>query len=728
MLKLARVALTLGLVAAALVLVLQQTDGATLARSLAALPATAILWMVALMLAGAVLASVRLAAISADVGHPLHLREAVAALSIGQLAGSLFFQVVGQLMARSALLGRHGLPVSATVVMTAYERLMALVVSLTMALIGGWFIFGRVALDLRAGGAEFAKLAVAATAVTIAGAAFVWGQPLMAAISPRLGARVAYRLGRAASLSVATQLCTMAAYIIGAHALEPGIPISYVAAASAVVMLAASLPISLAGWGVREMSAVLTLGVIGMPAEEAFVVAAMVGIASLAVVVLLSACTAASWRGSSNFYSGTASPEAIDYGALLSWILPIGAATAVFFQVYVPTGNGGRVNVNFADPVAVIGGALFVIWAIRDRQWPIWRLPGFNVHVIAATGAMFVAFLIGWAHFGITDWAATNRLLGWFVLLGYGATGALIVVHGGASGYQTLLRAFVATGVVIAAGELLLLVMKQSGLNLGLLTPRISGFAMNPNAFVFQLCLCFAAALVVFSRKALIAILSVIMVAIWFCASRAGFGCAAAIVVAAVVLRPKLLTPIAIAAAIAIVSVAMLHSLSFILSLTRPPAVGVRSAPIATALTINSEISNAERMMTLRAGWNLFLAHPFFGAGLGAFVSDYFRESGKVQVIHSTPLWLLAEFGIVGTIVMMLPMARVIVREVSLRRDGDDAGFVLILAIVAFGVMSTVHEMMYQRVFWLIFGAAIAMVGQMQDHSGNHVMRGSAPE
>jgi hypothetical protein len=718
MVKLARVALTLGLVSAALILVLRQTDGAALAHSLAALPATAVLWMITLMLAGAVLASVRLAAIAADVGHPLHFREAVAALSIGQLAGNLFFQLVGQLVARSALLGRHGLPVSATVVMTAYERLMALAVSLTLALIGGWFIFGRVALDLRAGGAEFAKLAVTATAVTIVGAMFVWGRPLMAALSPRLGAHVAYRLGRAATLSAATQICTMAAYVIGAHALEPAIPITYVAAASAVVMLAASLPISLAGWGVREMSAVLTLGAIGMPAEEAFVVAVMVGIASLLVVALLSIFTVSSWRGSSDVPAGAALPEAVDYGALLSWILPIVAATAVFFQVYLPTGNEGRINVNFADPAAVVGGALFVIWAIRDRQWPSWRLSGFNAHIIAATGAMLIAFLIGWARFGITDWATTNRLLGWFVLLGYGATGALIVAHGGAAGFKTLLRTLVATGAVVALGELLLLAMKQSGFNLGLLAPRISGFAMNPNAFVFQLCMCLAAALIVFSRQTLIAILSVIMVAIWFCASRAGFGCAVAIVLAAVALRPRLLTPIVIAAAIAVVGVVLLHSLSLVLSLMRPPAPSavVRSAPkLATTLTISSEVSNAERMMTLRGAWKLFLAHPVFGAGLGAFVSDYFRESGKVQVIHSTPLWLLAEFGIVGAIVMMLPIWRVFVSEISRRRAGDDARFLLILAILAFGVMATVHEMMYQRIFWLIFGAAMAMVGQMRD-------------
>lgn len=734
MLKFARIGLTMGLVAAALILVLRQTDGGALARSIAALPTAVILWMMALMVAGAFLASMRLAAIASDVGHPLHFREAVAALSIGQLAGSLFFQVVGQLMARSALLGRHGLPVSATVVMTAYERLIALAVSLTLALAGGWYIFGRLALDLKAGGAEFSKLAITALAVLIAGAAFVWGKALMAAMAPRFGAHVAYRLSRTASLSTAIQLCTMAAYVIGAHALEPAIPIVDVAAASAVVMLAASLPISLAGWGVREVSAVLALGAIGMPAEEAFVVAAAVGIVSMAAVGLLSACTASSWRGSANAQSGDSTPATtnIDYGAFLSWILPIGAATAVFFQVYAPTGQGGRININFADPAAVIGGSLFVVWAIRDRQWPAWRLPGFNAHVLAATAAIAVAFLIGWASFGLTDWSLTNRLLGWFVLLGYGATGALIATRAGIAGYETLLRTLVLSGVVVASADLALLALKLVGLNLGLVDVRISGFAMNPNAFAFQLCMCFAAALVVFREQALSWVLAIIFTALWCTGSRAGFGTILVLALAAIVLRPTLRYPVIIAAVMAACVTLVLSNLPLIVSSIMPDDLLSISAKarIESAFTGTSETSNAERIMTLKGGLKLFLAHPIFGAGLGAFVSDYFKESGRVQVIHSTPLWLLAELGVVGAVVMMLPMLRAFHREWLLRRAGSDVGFVLILVILGFGVMSSVHELMYQRMFWLLLGASMAMVGVemlRNDRSDERPLSGSRP-
>ncbi len=82
---------------------------------------------------------------------------------------------------------------------------------------------------------------------------------------------------------------------------------------------------------------------------------------------------------------------------------------------------------------------------------------------------MLVAFLIGWAHFGITEWATTNRLLGWFVLLGYGATGALIVVQGRAAGFKTRLRTPGGDRCGRGPGRTSALAMKQSGFNLGLL-------------------------------------------------------------------------------------------------------------------------------------------------------------------------------------------------------------------------------------------------------------------
>ena len=49
-----------------------------------------------------------------------------------------------------------------------------------------------------------------------------------------------------------------------------------------------------------------------------------------------------------------------DYAAALDWLLPLAVATAVFFQIHVPTA-GGKLNVNLADPVVLVAAALFVL-------------------------------------------------------------------------------------------------------------------------------------------------------------------------------------------------------------------------------------------------------------------------------------------------------------------------------------------------------------------------------
>ena len=58
--------------------------------------------------------------------------------------------------------------------------------------------------------------------------------------------------------------------------------------------------------------------------------------------------------------------------------------------------------------------------------------------------------------------------------------------------------------------------------------------------------------------------------------------------------------------------------------------------------------SNTQHLETFALGLKMFLAHPLFGAGLGAFVESVARMQEPPLLIHSTPLWLLAETGIFG--------------------------------------------------------------------------------
>ena len=81
------------------------------------------------LLANVLAATVRFKTIANDIGHSVNFRQAMATVSTGTLAGAMFFQVAGQLIARGAMMGRVGVPFANVVVITAYERIISAIIS-----------------------------------------------------------------------------------------------------------------------------------------------------------------------------------------------------------------------------------------------------------------------------------------------------------------------------------------------------------------------------------------------------------------------------------------------------------------------------------------------------------------------------------------------------------------------------------------------------------------------
>lgn len=125
----------------------------------------------------------------------------------------------------------------------------------------------------------------------------------------------------------------------------------------------------------------------------------------------------------------------------------------------------------------------------------------------------------------------------------------------------------------------------------------------------------------------------------------------------------------------------------------------MRSARPLAGLSV--PVSDNERWLTLVGGWEMFLDHPLLGAGLGAYIKDH------DIVIHSVPLWLMAEMGLVGLAIMAAPIFMIFLTEAR-RPDKDTAGLILILIITTFAAFGLVHDILYQRGFWLMLGAALA--------------------
>jgi O-antigen ligase len=744
----------IGVTVFALMLAFALVDVGAVAQAAGRLSIATLVVVMLVLLCGALLACVRLACIASDLGYRMGASDAIAALSLGQLAGAIFFQLVGQLIARSAVLARRGVPVAGTVAMTGYERLVALAVSLALAVMGGWYLFGKITLDLDAGGAMFLKLAAGGTIAIVASGFLAWGRPACAFVRANMGPGAVWRLGRSLALSLCIQACTMAAYVAAVAELSPNTDMVQIAAASAVVMLAASVPVSLAGWGVRELGAIYALGAIGVDRETALVVAILIGAAALGVVAILAA-VAALTRVVPRPPVLSLSTARFDVPVILAWAVPVLAAIAVFFQVHVPL-SGSRLNVNLADPLVITAAVLFALDRIKARQLPIWRPPLLNAHLAIMTAIILIAFVHGWIDFGITPWALTNRLAGWFVLLAYMATGALIISRTANAGFSVLLRTYAAVALGIIALDVVIFAATRIGLRVPaeLVTYRIEGFAQNANAFALQIMLAIAAIFATIQGPRIQTLgLGVAFIGLWFSGSRSGLIALAVVVLAALALRAVKLSRVSGAAILTLAAIVFVDWLPEIVMATAGaaqwgingaqsiamavadlfttsgtgtggswagPALVVLSPPQFSPFGIVAsgyEPSNVQRIASLHGGLDMFVGNPIFGAGLGAFIESYTRAHGVPLVIHSTPLWLLAELGIVGLCAFAAPFIGALKYETYEASPTDPTRTFIILALLAFAAIAAVHDMMYQRAFWLLIGAALAHGAKARVHN-----------
>ncbi len=87
-------------------------------------------------------------------------------------------------------------------------------------------------------------------------------------------------------LSVAVQI--LSAWTLWACSRAVGVELSYFAmlAAAAPIFIMAALPVGIAGFGTRELAAVLVLGIFGVPGDQATATALLYGLAAVVQGVL----------------------------------------------------------------------------------------------------------------------------------------------------------------------------------------------------------------------------------------------------------------------------------------------------------------------------------------------------------------------------------------------------------------------------------------------------------
>jgi len=683
--------------AVALAAAVAHVDTARLLSAMQRVPAADIAAMAAMMLLGSVLASARLKVMAAGVGRPMTMRDALLALSVGNLAGAASIQFFGQIVARNSLLKKRGFEPSDNIAIAIYERAVAVLTAMSLAVYGAVNLFGAVTLDLAGGGGALVKLLAGLVVAFAASAWATWRFLAMRSLLRLAAPAQLANLAANAVISFATQASTAGCYVLAAHALAPTVALDKLVSASFVVMFAASIPISFSGWGIRELSAIVTLTNIGMDASSAVTVAILVGAMAMlaavatALIAVLMPQRAAGGEGMA-VRDGDRGQGVLD--RQLTLLVSLTATVLVLFQIYVPV-RETRINVNLADPVVLLGGLMFVYRAARER--PAWRVPGTMTGLALLTGVMALSWLHGLAAFGWNDWAFGNKFVGWFFLMAYAATGAALPEKLGLDGFAAMTESFTAALGAVLGLELVL--MAAAAIDL-VSTPFVKvpleAFSQNRNALAFLITMA-TAALGNVGPSRRFWLLGVFLAAQWETGSRAGYGATVVLLCLSAWLRALTVRDIGKGLLLAVAVIGVFSAI--------PAVFGIYDFD-ALHPALSNPSSNAERLKSILGGLSLFLEHPVFGAGLGGYVAS--QGPSDFVIIHSTPVWLLAETGIVGLLCFAAVGLRIVYREWPGLRI-DPVSNTIVLAMVAFAMFSAVHEMLYQRSFWLLLGAALAV-------------------
>ena len=254
-------------------------------RGLVGFPPWAVASMLALLVANLFLVSFRFWRVLAHFGIALPWSIALRASIAGTVAGLFMIPLFGQVMGRQAVLQSFGVQPVVNASLAAYERTLLALLSGVLGTLGGFYLLGQAAIV-----GFFQQIALGEIVIAACGAVALSLWLGRSRFETKLSRRLLSRANLArvmliAGLTFAGQLLMLGCFVVGILAVSQGISIATLFAASAIISLAASMPITVGGWGVREVAAVYVLGNLGVPAANALAMSIMAGLCATLVTV-----------------------------------------------------------------------------------------------------------------------------------------------------------------------------------------------------------------------------------------------------------------------------------------------------------------------------------------------------------------------------------------------------------------------------------------------------------
>lgn len=680
-------------------------------------------------------------------GVSLSFKTAFRANVSGLASSLLIINILGSVIGRQLVLQRQGISPALITILTGYERIVLLLVGAGLGTIGAFALYGENFWQSWRQPTPIWQFILAI--VITASITLYWARK---GEDTKLILNTVTILNFSRMLSILAVTLIAQTFAISIYALaflalnaHPWTP--EMLAGAALVSFAASLPISVNGWGVRELAAVVVFGKLGVSPHDAIAASVLVGICSTVIIVAatpyalfeIGRINSVNGTINSNNFSKSTNINDKNIDRILAFLCGIGSSILLFFQIKLDIANN-IITANLADPIALSAVAALSANFLFQRRLLI-RLPIFGwLWLGGITIALLTGFMHGVTQFGVTPWALSNRLFGWLIILGYVACGALMTSQFGVRGQIRLLQALTFVSMIVVLCHSFARMLGLSGIIDWLPPYRFEGFSANRNALAFQLNLVLAGFMAwgytppISSRRIANTAVIILSFGILQTGSLTGLISWSAVLLLLYIIRPDRRSLLIIAGAGGsllwvtgyFLFDEVLHVIgAFMDSNWSRAGISASMDPIEAALpkaVPGLEIvptSFAQRWDTLKTGVLLWMQHPLIGAGLGAGIEFSSKTGADPTVIHSTIVWLFAELGLLGTVAALgIPGyygAQALFRIAS---HWKEFGFInrhvlirtavpLIIGLI-FLLFSMAHDVGYQRILWLLVGATIA--------------------
>lgn len=682
------------------------------------------------------LVSFRLSKFLKYFGMNVSLGVSIKANVQGHVASLYIVSLFGQVAGRYNTLRRHGAAPVFIAALTVVERITLTAVSVTFALIGATYIFGIdkihgfLSEDVRV---EFFFLAAISFLISVCFGRIKFELQLVKIFCKRK------RLLQGLEVSLITLLAQgfiIGAFVIAGLSLAPEIDVLKLTAAAAITCFVAALPISVNGWGIREITAVFTFGAIGMPESMALGISILIGLTSTVAVLLFLPYSFYEQRIKNrvdgSFTTLFPSKLILQTNKWVTYFIAISMSIFIFFQFHWQL-PGAVINANLADPLAILCLSVTVLNVLSKGRVPQWRIPFVNIYVLILTCLLVFSFFNGLFAVGTTQLVSTGRLFGWLVLLGYLSFGISSISYFNTLITKRFIETLIATSVVIILAVVLTRFLIYAGwINPGMNPVNFEGFSGNRNAFAFQLLTCSVLMLSFADKqnissliriaqfkfqkgKTAVAAHGIILAGIVFTGSKAGMLTGSILLIFAGVtkftnfnfLKNSIFFGVVFWVIVSLFLPWMITVINELrMSLGASSEVKINAVYHIQSM-LSHDASNLERWETIRIGYEMWKGSPWLGIGLGIFKATSSQFFPEETVIHSTPIWVLVEFGIVGALIMLTIFASLLVSIVRTRlRGANDQAVIMLLGVfIIFGLF---HEIFYQRIFWLVLGICLA--------------------